>query len=160
MLTSGHYEKYGAIAFSLTTRVKFCSNHEILPYEIYNARQWSYKDLLTLYRIWHQHRYEQSGELQGLCPCAWLPHKTTPIFTPALQINWTMNLKKLLIWFFMFLVPWFWGLAHRAPSGSWATRKIYWEWWALEASRTSHSQCRKEKNLNYVVKQGSSLLWA
>ena len=72
-MTSGHYEKYGADSFqpietpaegeSFLLKPMNCPHH----CEIYNARQWSYKDLPKRYAEFGTvYRYEQSGELHGL----------------------------------------------------------------------------------------------
>ena len=72
-MTSGHYEKYGADSFqpietpaegeTFLLKPMNCPHH----CEIYNARQWSYKDLPKRYAEFGTvYRYEQSGELHGL----------------------------------------------------------------------------------------------
>ena len=72
-MTSGHFEKYGADSFqpietpaegeTFLLKPMNCPHH----CEIYNARQWSYKDLPKRYAEFGTvYRYEQSGELHGL----------------------------------------------------------------------------------------------
>ncbi len=72
-MTSGHYEKYGADSFqeiqtpaegeTFLLKPMNCPHH----CEIFNARQWSYKDLPKRYAEFGTvYRYEQSGELHGL----------------------------------------------------------------------------------------------
>ena len=72
-MTSGHYEKYGADSFqeiqtpaegeTFLLKPMNCPHH----CEIFNARQWSYKDLPKRFAEFGTvYRYEQSGELHGL----------------------------------------------------------------------------------------------
>ena len=72
-MTSGHYEKYGADSFQpIETPAEgeeFLLKPMNCPHHcgIYNARQWSYKDLPKRYAEFGTvYRYEQSGELHGL----------------------------------------------------------------------------------------------
>ncbi|WGK64933.1 threonine--tRNA ligase [Croceiramulus getboli] len=72
-VTSGHYAKYGEDSFQpihtpnegeeFLLKPMNCPHH----CEIYNARQWSYRDLPKRYAEFGTvYRYEQSGELHGL----------------------------------------------------------------------------------------------
>ncbi len=72
-VTSGHYEKYGEDSFQpiktpnegeeFLLKPMNCPHH----CEIYNAKQWSYKDLPQRFAEFGTvYRYEQSGELHGL----------------------------------------------------------------------------------------------
>jgi len=72
-VTSGHYEKYGADSFQPIKTPKDDEEFLLKPMncphhcEIYNAAQWSYKDLPKRYAEFGTvYRYEQSGELHGL----------------------------------------------------------------------------------------------
>ena len=72
-VTSGHYEKYGEDSFQSIKTPKMDDEFLLKPMncphhcEIYNAAQWSYKDLPKRYAEFGTvYRYEQSGELHGL----------------------------------------------------------------------------------------------
>ena len=72
-VTSGHYEKYGEDSFQAIKTPKMDEEFLLKPMncphhcEIYNASQWSYKDLPKRYAEFGTvYRYEQSGELHGL----------------------------------------------------------------------------------------------
>ncbi|HAX14402.1 threonine--tRNA ligase [Leeuwenhoekiella palythoae] len=72
-VTSGHYAKYGEDSFQpITTPAEgeeFLLKPMNCPHhcEIYNAMQWSYRDLPKRYAEFGTvYRYEQSGELHGL----------------------------------------------------------------------------------------------
>ena len=72
-VTSGHYEKYGEDSFQSIKTPKMDEEFLLKPMncphhcEIYNAAQWSYKDLPKRYAEFGTvYRYEQSGELHGL----------------------------------------------------------------------------------------------
>ncbi|WP_044398761.1 threonine--tRNA ligase [Lacinutrix sp. Hel_I_90] len=72
-VTSGHYEKYGEDSFQSIKTPKEGEEFLLKPMncphhcEIYNATQWSYKDLPKRFAEFGTvYRYEQSGELHGL----------------------------------------------------------------------------------------------
>ncbi|WP_299891832.1 threonine--tRNA ligase [uncultured Lacinutrix sp.] len=72
-VTSGHYAKYGEDSFQPIRTPKDDEEFLLKPMncphhcEIYNAAQWSYKDLPKRYAEFGTvYRYEQSGELHGL----------------------------------------------------------------------------------------------
>ena len=72
-VTSGHYAKYGEDSFQPIKTPKADEEFLLKPMncphhcEIYNAAQWSYKDLPKRYAEFGTvYRYEQSGELHGL----------------------------------------------------------------------------------------------
>ncbi|WP_452224347.1 threonine--tRNA ligase [Lacinutrix chionoecetis] len=72
-VTSGHYAKYGEDSFQPIKTPKKDEEFLLKPMncphhcEIYNASQWSYKDLPKRYAEFGTvYRYEQSGELHGL----------------------------------------------------------------------------------------------
>ena len=72
-VTSGHYEKYGEDSFQSIKTPKGGEEFLLKPMncphhcEIYNNKQWSYKDLPKRYAEFGTvYRYEQSGELHGL----------------------------------------------------------------------------------------------
>ncbi len=72
-VTSGHYAKYGEDSFQPIKTPKEDEEFLLKPMncphhcEVYNAAQWSYKDLPKRYAEFGTvYRYEQSGELHGL----------------------------------------------------------------------------------------------
>ena len=72
-VTSGHYAKYGEDSFQTIKTPKEDEEFLLKPMncphhcEIYNAMQWSYKDLPKRFAEFGTvYRYEQSGELHGL----------------------------------------------------------------------------------------------
>ena len=72
-VTSGHYAKYGEDSFQPIKTPKEDEEFLLKPMncphhcEIYNSKQWSYKDLPKRFAEFGTvYRYEQSGELHGL----------------------------------------------------------------------------------------------
>ena len=93
-MTSGHYEKYGADSFqpietpaegeTFLLKPMNCPHH----CEIYNARQWSYKDLPKRYAEFGTvYRYEQSGELHGLTRVRGFTQDDAHIFCMTNQLD-------------------------------------------------------------------------
>ena len=93
-MTSGHYEKYGADSFQpietpaegeeFLLKPMNCPHH----CEIYNARQWSYKDLPKRYAEFGTvYRYEQSGELHGLTRVRGFTQDDAHIFCMPTQLD-------------------------------------------------------------------------
>ena len=93
-MTSGHYEKYGADSFQpiqtpaegeeFLLKPMNCPHH----CEIYNARQWSYKDLPKRYSEFGTvYRYEQSGELHGLTRVRGFTQDDAHIFCMPSQLD-------------------------------------------------------------------------
>ena len=93
-MTSGHYEKYGADSFQpiqtpaegeeFLLKPMNCPHH----CEIYNARQWSYKDLPKRYAEFGTvYRYEQSGELHGLTRVRGFTQDDAHIFCMPSQLD-------------------------------------------------------------------------
>ena len=78
-VTSGHWEKYGKDSFRPITTPQEGEEFMLKPMncphhcEIYKSSPRSYKDLpLRLAEFGTVYRYEQSGELHGLTPGAWI----------------------------------------------------------------------------------------
>ena len=93
-MTSGHFEKYGADSFqpietpaegeTFLLKPMNCPHH----CEIYNARQWSYKDLPKRYAEFGTvYRYEQSGELHGLTRVRGFTQDDAHIFCMPSQLD-------------------------------------------------------------------------
>jgi len=93
-MTSGHFEKYGADSFqpietpaegeTFLLKPMNCPHH----CEIYNARQWSYKDLPKRYAEFGTvYRYEQSGELHGLTRVRGFTQDPAHIFCMPSQLD-------------------------------------------------------------------------
>ena len=100
-MTSGHYEKYGADSFQpiqtpaegeeFLLKPMNCPHH----CEIYNARQWSYKDLPKRYAEFGTvYRYEQSGELHGLTRVRGFTQDDAHIFCMPSQLD--VEFKKVI----------------------------------------------------------------
>ena len=93
-MTSGHFEKYGSDSFqpietpaegeSFLLKPMNCPHH----CEIFNARQWSYKDLPKRYAEFGTvYRYEQSGELHGLTRVRGFTQDDAHIFCMPSQLD-------------------------------------------------------------------------
>jgi len=93
-MTSGHYQKYGESSFQpITTPAdgeEFLLKPMNCPHhcEIYNAKQWSYKELPVRYAEFGTvYRYEQSGELHGLTRVRGFTQDDAHIFCSQEQLN-------------------------------------------------------------------------
>ena len=131
-MTSGHYEKYGADSFQpiqtpadgeeFLLKPMNCPHH----CEIYNARQWSYKDLPKRYAEFGTvYRYEQSGELHGLTRVRGFTQDDAHIFCMPSQLD--EEFKKVIdLVLYVFGSLGFEDLPHRFPTRSRKTRKVHW----------------------------------
>jgi len=92
--TSGHYQKYGESSFQpiltpadgeeFLLKPMNCPHH----CEIYNSKQWSYKELPVRYAEFGTvYRYEQSGELHGLTRVRGFTQDDVHIFCTEEQLN-------------------------------------------------------------------------
>ena len=92
--TSGHYQKYGESSFQpiltpadgeeFLLKPMNCPHH----CEIYNSKQWSYKELPVRYAEFGTvYRYEQSGELHGLTRVRGFTQDDAHIFCTEEQLN-------------------------------------------------------------------------
>ena len=92
--TSGHYQKYGESSFQpiltpadgeeFLLKPMNCPHH----CEIYNSKQWSYKELPARYAEFGTvYRYEQSGELHGLTRVRGFTQDDAHIFCTEEQLN-------------------------------------------------------------------------
>ena len=93
-MTSGHYQKYGESSFQpITTPAdgeEFLLKPMNCPHhcEMYNAKQWSYKELPVRYAEFGTvYRYEQSGELHGLTRVRGFTQYDAHIFCSQEQLN-------------------------------------------------------------------------
>ena len=93
-MTSGHYQKYGESSFQpITTPAdgeEFLLKPMNCPHhcEMYNAKQWSYKELPVRYAEFGTvYRYEQSGELHGLTRVRGFTQDDAHIFCTQDQLN-------------------------------------------------------------------------
>ena len=93
-VTSGHYEKYGEDSFQAIKTPKMDEEFLLKPMncphhcEIYNAAQWSYKDLPKRYAEFGTvYRYEQSGELHGLTRVRGFTQDDAHIFCSPNQLD-------------------------------------------------------------------------
>ena len=93
-MTSGHYQKYGESSFQpITTPAdgeEFLLKPMNCPHhcEMYNAKQWSYKELPVRYAEFGTvYRYEQSGELHGLTRVRGFTQDDAHIFCSQEQLN-------------------------------------------------------------------------
>ena len=106
-MTSGHYEKYGADSFQpiqtpaegkVLLKPMNCPHH----CEIYNARQWSYKDLPKHYAEFGTvYRYEQSGELHGLTRVRGFTQDDAHIFCMPTPIDEEFKVIDLVLYVFI-----------------------------------------------------------
>jgi threonyl-tRNA synthetase len=92
--TSGHYQKYGESSFQpISTPAdgeEFLLKPMNCPHhcEIFNAKQWSYKELPVRYAEFGTvYRYEQSGELHGLTRVRGFTQDDAHIFCTQDQLN-------------------------------------------------------------------------
>ncbi|MCX7548900.1 threonine--tRNA ligase [Xanthomarina sp. F1114] len=93
-VTSGHYAKYGEDSFQPIKTPKEGEEFLLKPMncphhcEIYNASQWSYKDLPKRFAEFGTvYRYEQSGELHGLTRVRGFTQDDAHIFCTADQLD-------------------------------------------------------------------------
>jgi len=93
-VTSGHYAKYGADSFQPIHTPKEDEEFLLKPMncphhcEIYNAGQWSYKDLPKRFAEFGTvYRYEQSGELHGLTRVRGFTQDDAHIFCTPEQLD-------------------------------------------------------------------------
>ncbi len=160
-MTSGHYEKYGADSFQpiqtpaegeeFLLKPMNCPHH----CEIYNARQWSYKDLPKRYAEFGTvYRYEQSGELHGLTRVRGFTQDDAHIFCMPSQLD--EEFKKVID-----LVLYVFGslgfedftaqVSLRDPDKPEKYIGSNENW---DLAENAIINAAKEKNLNYVIETG------
>ena len=165
-MTSGHYEKYGADSFQpiqtpaegeeFLLKPMNCPHH----CEIYNARQWSYKDLPKRYAEFGTvYRYEQSGELHGLTRVRGFTQDDAHIFCMPSQLD--DEFKKVID-----LVLYVFGslgfedftaqVSLRDPEKPEKYIGSNKNW---DLAENAIINAAKEKNLNYVVEYGEAAFY-
>ena len=165
-MTSGHYEKYGADSFQpintpaegeeFLLKPMNCPHH----CEIYNARQWSYKDLPKRYAEFGTvYRYEQSGELHGLTRVRGFTQDDAHIFCMPNQLD--EEFKKVID-----LVLYVFGslgfenftaqVSLRDPE---KPEKYIGSTENWELAEQAIINAAKEKDLNYVIEYGEAAFY-
>jgi len=165
-MTSGHYEKYGADSFQpihtpaegeeFLLKPMNCPHH----CEIYNARQWSYKDLPKRYAEFGTvYRYEQSGELHGLTRVRGFTQDDAHIFCMPNQLD--EEFKKVIdLVLYVFSSLGFEDFTAQVSLRDPEKPEKYIgsdENWDLAEQAILNAT--KEKNLNYVVEYGEAAFY-
>ena len=165
-MTSGHYEKYGADSFQpietpaegeeFLLKPMNCPHH----CEIYNARQWSYKDLPKRYAEFGTvYRYEQSGELHGLTRVRGFTQDDAHIFCMPTQLD--EEFKKVIdLVLYVFGSLGFENFTAQVSLRDPEKPEKYIgsdENWNL--AETAIINAAKEKNLNYVIEYGEAAFY-
>ena len=165
-MTSGHYEKYGADSFQpiqtpadgeeFLLKPMNCPHH----CEIYNARQWSYKDLPKRYAEFGTvYRYEQSGELHGLTRVRGFTQDDAHIFCMPSQLD--KEFKKVIdLVLYVFGSLGFEDFTAQVSLRDPEKPEKYIgsnENWDLAENAIINAA--KEKNLNYVIEYGEAAFY-
>ena len=165
-MTSGHYEKYGADSFQpietpaegeeFLLKPMNCPHH----CEIYNARQWSYKDLPKRYAEFGTvYRYEQSGELHGLTRVRGFTQDDAHIFCMPTQLD--EEFKKVIdLVLYVFGSLGFEDFTAQVSLRDPEKPEKYIgsnENWDLAENAIINAA--KEKNLNYVIEYGEAAFY-
>ncbi len=165
-MTSGHYEKYGADSFQpiqtpaegeeFLLKPMNCPHH----CEIFNARQWSYKDLPKRYAEFGTvYRYEQSGELHGLTRVRGFTQDDAHIFCMPSQLD--EEFKKVIdLVLYVFGSLGFEDFTAQVSLRDPAKPEKYigsHENWDLAENAIINAA--KEKELNYVIEYGEAAFY-
>ena len=165
-MTSGHYEKYGADSFQpietpaegeeFLLKPMNCPHH----CEIFNARQWSYKDLPKRYAEFGTvYRYEQSGELHGLTRVRGFTQDDAHIFCMPTQLD--EEFKKVIdLVLYVFGSLGFENFTAQVSLRDPEKPEKYIgsdENWDLAENAIINAA--KEKNLNYVIEYGEAAFY-
>ena len=165
-MTSGHYEKYGADSFQpietpaegeeFLLKPMNCPHH----CEIYNTRQWSYKDLPKRYAEFGTvYRYEQSGELHGLTRVRGFTQDDAHIFCMPSQLD--EEFKKVIdLVLYVFGSLGFEDFTAQVSLRDPAKPEKYIgsdENWDLAENAIINAA--KEKDLNYVIEYGEAAFY-
>ena len=165
-MTSGHYEKYGADSFQpietpaegeeFLLKPMNCPHH----CEIYNTRQWSYKDLPKRYAEFGTvYRYEQSGELHGLTRVRGFTQDDAHIFCMPSQLD--EEFKKVIdLVLYVFESLGFEDFTAQVSLRDPAKPEKYIgsdENWDLAENAIINAA--KEKDLNYVIEYGEAAFY-
>ena len=165
-MTSGHYEKYGADSFqpietphegeTFLLKPMNCPHH----CEIYNARQWSYKDLPKRYAEFGTvYRYEQSGELHGLTRVRGFTQDDAHIFCMPSQLD--EEFKKVIdLVLYVFSSLGFENFTAQVSLRDPEKAEKYigsdTNW---ELAESAIINAANEKNLNYVIEYGEAAFY-
>ena len=165
-MTSGHYEKYGADSFQpiqtpaegeeFLLKPMNCPHH----CEIFNARQWSYKDLPKRYAEFGTvYRYEQSGELHGLTRVRGFTQDDAHIFCMPSQLD--EEFKKVIdLVLYVFGSLGFEDFTAQVSLRDPAKPEKYIgsdENWDLAENAIINAA--KEKELNYIIEYGEAAFY-
>ena len=165
-VTSGHYAKYGEDSFQpITTPAEgeeFLLKPMNCPHhcEIYNANQWSYRDLPKRFAEFGTvYRYEQSGELHGLTRVRGFTQDDAHIFcTPDQLDEEFMKVIDLVLYVFGSLG--FENFTAQVSLRDPENKEKYIgsdENWAKAENAIINAA--KAKNLNYVVETGEAAFY-
>ena len=165
-MTSGHYEKYGADSFQPIETPAEGEEYLLKPMncphhcEIFNARQWSYKDLPKRYAEFGTvYRYEQSGELHGLTRVRGFTQDDAHIFCMPTQLD--EEFKKVIdLVLYVFGSLGFENFTAQVSLRDPKKPEKYIgsdENWDLAENAIINAA--KEKNLNYVIEYGEAAFY-
>ena len=164
--TSGHYQKYGESSFQpISTPNKgeeFLLKPMNCPHhcEIFNAKQWSYKELPVRYAEFGTvYRYEQSGELHGLTRVRGFTQDDAHIFCTQDQLNSEFkNVIDLVLYVFQSL-----GFENftaqvslRDPNNK---EKYIGSDEIWETAENAIINAAKEKNIKYKIEYGEAAFY-
>jgi len=165
-VTSGHYAKYGEDSFQPILTPKDDEEFLLKPMncphhcEMYNAFQWSYKDLPVRYAEFGTvYRYEQSGELHGLTRVRGFTQDDAHIFCTPDQLDEEFkNVIDLVLYVFGSL-----GFENftaqvslRDPENPEKYIGSIENW---EKSEQAIISAAKDKGLNYVIETGEAAFY-
>ena len=165
-VTSGHYAKYGEDSFQpITTPAEgeeFLLKPMNCPHhcEIYNANQWSYRDLPKRFAEFGTvYRYEQSGELHGLTRVRGFTQDDAHIFCTPDQLDGEfMKVIDLVLYVFGSLG--FENFTAQVSLRDPENKEKYIgsdENW--EKAENAIINAAKAKNLNYVIETGEAAFY-
>ena len=164
--TSGHYQKYGESSFKPITTPNEGEEFLLKPMncphhcEIFNSKQWSYKDLPVRYAEFGTvYRYEQSGELHGLTRVRGFTQDDAHIFCTQEQLNTEFkNVIDLVLYVFKSL-----GFENftaqvslRDPKNK---EKYIGSDKVWEDAENAIINATKEKNINYKIEYGEAAFY-
>ena len=164
--TSGHYQKYGESSFQPITTPNEGEEFLLKPMncphhcEIFNSKQWSYKDLPVRYAEFGTvYRYEQSGELHGLTRVRGFTQDDAHIFCTQEQLNEEFkNVIDLVLYVFKSL-----GFENFTAQVSLRDKKNKEKYigndkvW--EEAESAIINATKEKNINYKIEYGEAAFY-
>ena len=165
-VTSGHFEKYSSDNFGTIKTPdqtgEFLLKSMNCPHhcEIYNAQQWSYKDLPVRYSEFGTvYRYEQSGELHGLTRVRSFTQDDAHIFCTPEQLN--EEFKKVIdLVLYVFKSLCFKDFTAQVSLKDPKTPEKYLghekQW---EKAQNAIIKATEEKGLNYTIETGEAAFY-